>query len=72
MFLIEHKPLISLVLPDFASVCRSVSTTSLPGSESVSDGDSLLGPDTADDTVFKQVCVRACVCFLGYVCVYFN
>ncbi|KAF4085646.1 hypothetical protein AMELA_G00097480 [Ameiurus melas] len=37
-----------------ASVCRSVSATSLPGSESVSDGDSLLGPDTMDDTVFKQ------------------
>ncbi|KAF7707745.1 hypothetical protein HF521_018963 [Silurus meridionalis] len=37
-----------------ASVCRSVSATSLPGSESVSDGDSLLGQDTTDDTVFKQ------------------
>ncbi|XP_053538155.1 A-kinase anchor protein 13 isoform X7 [Ictalurus punctatus] len=37
-----------------AVVCRSVSATSLPGSESVSDGDSLLGPDTMDDTVFKQ------------------
>ncbi|MCJ8734530.1 hypothetical protein PDJAM_G00236190 [Pangasius djambal] len=40
-------------VPD-ASVCRSVSATSLPGSESVSDGDSLLGPDTTDDAVFKQ------------------
>ncbi|XP_060784480.1 A-kinase anchor protein 13 isoform X2 [Neoarius graeffei] len=37
-----------------ASVCRSVSATSLPGSELVSDGDSLLGPDTTDDTTFKQ------------------
>ncbi|GAA6066407.1 A-kinase anchor protein 13, partial [Tachysurus ichikawai] len=37
-----------------ASVCRSVSASSLPGSESISDGDSLLGPDTHDDTVFKQ------------------
>ncbi|MCI4380420.1 hypothetical protein PGIGA_G00239570 [Pangasianodon gigas] len=37
-----------------ASVCRSVSATSLPGSESISDGDSLLGPDATDDTVFKQ------------------
>ncbi|XP_060741167.1 A-kinase anchor protein 13 isoform X3 [Tachysurus vachellii] len=39
---------------DVASVCHSVSASSLPGSESISDGDSLLGPDTNDDTVFKQ------------------
>ncbi|KAM9470506.1 A-kinase anchor protein 13 isoform 1-T1 [Clarias gariepinus] len=36
------------------SVCRSVSATWLPGSESISDGDSLLGPDTTDDSAFKQ------------------
>ncbi|XP_058253450.1 A-kinase anchor protein 13 isoform X3 [Hemibagrus wyckioides] len=36
------------------AVCCSVSASSLPGSESVSDGDSLLGPDTTDDVVFKQ------------------
>ncbi|XP_037396293.1 A-kinase anchor protein 13 isoform X2 [Pygocentrus nattereri] len=35
-------------------VCRSVSVSSLPESESVSDGDSLLSTETVDDSVFKQ------------------
>ncbi|XP_066505455.1 A-kinase anchor protein 13 isoform X3 [Hoplias malabaricus] len=34
--------------------CRSVSVSSFPESEWVSDGDSLLSTETADDSVFKQ------------------
>ncbi|XP_036420809.1 A-kinase anchor protein 13 isoform X4 [Colossoma macropomum] len=35
-------------------VCRSVSVSSLPESESISDGDSLVSTETVDDSVFKQ------------------